>query len=155
MNFATSAPKSEQVLRIYITAQATGIKIVPKNTGTKIASLEAEKNKPTLDDADVICRFMASKQPKLKFIPDSDSADFYPVEQWLEWVSNDAAITPGQVAAKLGANSKFLIGDKLTLADIYVWSILYKQREALTGAVKTYFDNLAEEKAFKAAVKMF
>lgn len=154
MKFCTSQPKSDQVLRVYITAQATGIKIEPENTGNKIASLEVEKNKPTLDDAEVICRFMSSKQPKLKLVPDSDSPDFYHVEQWLECISSSSSISLDAVAKQLGQN-KFLIGDKLSLADIFVWSTLYKHRESLSGTVQTYFAALAEEKAFKAALKMF
>ena len=178
MKFLVDATNpSTDALKCLITAQFTGVKITPT---TPINTAKGEHKKPDfqqksplghlpvleidnhtyLTNANVICRYLCSKNDKVLLIGSDFNGSL--VDQWLELestLSTDVLLQKLNTHLDKQENKKRVVGDRsaITLADIVLWSTLYRalsskfennQRANFPVAAQWFDDILADHDKF-------
>ncbi|KAL0488414.1 hypothetical protein AKO1_015580 [Acrasis kona] len=136
-----------------------------KNPLGRIPALEID-NYNTLFEVGAICRYICSKNSKIPLISDDDQGSL--VDEWMEWEQTKLSpqLAKGEDASKLlekvdnaVKDKQFLVGEVVTLADVFVWSAIYAATKTDKASevqkyqnIVTYVDNLAKEKNFSSAI---
>jgi len=128
-----------------------------------LPALEVEPNK-FLSDITAILIFLSLRQKSNPLFPRDDEKERVHVEEFLDMVVSsklDVSVLSNLNSRLLETGSKYLVGKKLSIADVSVWAEIHKEvskhpkflnsQEYLSN----WYESLGEEKNFKIALSKF
>ncbi|GBM15901.1 Bifunctional glutamate/proline--tRNA ligase [Araneus ventricosus] len=159
INCSRSVSSAPILILAELTKDTGSIKIEWGNT-TALEIISKQGSAISFTSVYSICRFLARTTAPALY--GNNILEKTEVDHWLEFCSRKYTVPEFKESLKKLDSTlsmvTFLVGDALTLADICVWSLLYKGIPAgctLPQNVKRWFTFLSSQPAFQAASQMF